>query len=97
MHSGCQFFCFRSRVWYNGHSGKSWMIVCVPAHVCVCVCMCTCVYVLGWGLGWMELWVDTVVKQSFSLYVAASHMAHVRYICVCDIYFTTKTGQKKQQ
>ena len=61
VHSECQFFCFRSRVWYNGHSGKSWMM-CVCACTRVCVCMCTCVYVLGWGLGWMELWVDTVVK-----------------------------------
>ena len=48
--------------------------------VCVCVCLCVCVRMCvswgrGWGLGEMELRVHS--NDSFSLYTAVSHMAHV--------------------
>ena len=65
--------------------------------MCVCVCVCACVYVrmsVGGGggdsVGGRELRVGSNMihfqYDSFSLYTASSHMAHVLFWCVYVIH-----------
>ena len=63
------------RVWYSGHSGKNWMVVCVCVYVCVCVC-----WGQGWGLGGMELWVGSNIMTFVLLQLLIWHLYFIFFV-----------------